>query len=275
MKEEIDRILSEIDIGTKRNRRILLKGIVKWGVVFFSFLTLVVIMSASANSERSLAGLVSIFIGISIIPGFLFIAYTSLYIRPYSPEEIAFKSIVNAVEMLSKSNQPMAYDEAYQCLEKAYQTVRKIRLSELGWYSKTNEPFKRFLENLELVVIPATAKASIRTQHLEEIALAVYSQDPSKIDAINKILENEPSYKKEEKPPKKRGISLKAFIESGIGRPLVSLCLGYGLVLIICLFYALATLQDFLVFARERPDIIIVGGLIASGITFWRTKSES
>jgi len=272
MQGEIDRILSEIDIGTKRFKRELKKRIEEWGIVFFSLLILAAIMCASYPTF--LSGLIQVFAFVMIFPTFFFIVYIYYYVRPYSVEENAFRSIVNAMGMLTKSKQPMAYDEAYRYLEQAYQTLKKIRLSELGWYGKTNTAFKRFLENLELVILPATTKATIKAQHLEEIALAVYSQDPSKIEALNEILENEPSYKREQKPTRKQGISSKAFLESRIGKVLVSLCFGYGLVLVVCLVFVLVTQQDLIVFAKERPDIIILGGLIASGITFWKTKSQ-
>lgn len=272
MQEEIERALSEIDIGTKSHKRRLKKGIVKWGIVFFSLLILAVVFCTS--SPTFLSGLIQAFALLMLLPTFLFMSYVYYYVRPYNAEEKAFMTIANAAEMLAKSKQPMAYNEAYQCLEQAYQTLNKINLSELVWYSRTNSAFKRFLENLELTILPATTKAIVKVQHLEEIALAVYSQDPSKIEAVNEILESEPSYKREEKPPRKQGISLKALLESRIGKVLVSLCLGYGLVLMICLFYVLMTHQDLMVFARERPDIIILGGLIASGITFWKTKSR-
>jgi hypothetical protein len=47
-----------------------------------------------------------------------------------------------------------------------------------------------------MIVLPAIQASVIRIDHLEQIALAVYSLDPAKIDAVNKTLEAESSYKK-------------------------------------------------------------------------------
>ena len=54
------------------------------------------------------------------------------------------------------------------------------------------------------------------------------------------------------------------------GGVIISLCLGYVLILVLSVVYVFATQQNFVVFARGNPDVIIIGGLIASGITFWR-----
>lgn len=40
------------------------------------------------------------------------------------------------------------------------------------------------------------------------------------------------------------------------------------------LIYVLATQQDFMVFAKDRPDVVLIGGLVASGITFWRETKK-
>lgn len=60
--------------------------------------------------------------------------------------------------------------------------------------------------------------------------------------------------------------------ESTIGRVLVSLVLGYGLILIVCAFIVLP--QNLAVFVKEKPETVILGGsAIFSGIMFlWKNR---
>jgi len=62
------------------------------------------------------------------------------------------------------------------------------------------------------------------------------------------------------------------FRETLAGRVLYCLALSYAIVLSVCLVYAAATGQDFVVFARDNPDVVVLGGVFLSGITFWKTK---
>jgi len=193
--------------------------------------------------------------------------------RPLREEYRAFQKVVDAIQILEKSNEPIAYEEAYRCLRHAYK-ILDVKMSELGefplWYNKMKEILEQYHENLELIVLPAIFDSNIEIEHLEEIALAVQSPDLQKMKAINKTLES--SYRKHPKPPRKVRIFARKFRESTIGQVLSSLALGYGLIIVICFIYVSATEQDFMVLLKERPEIVILGGLGISGITFWKTK---
>jgi len=195
-----------------------------------------------------------------------------LLLQPLAEEFHAFQKIARAIQILEKSQEEIAYEEAYRCLKHAYKTLKGIKLDSLVWYKEANENLEGFLENLELIVLPAISTSNIKTEHLEEIALAVISEKPLKIEEVNKTLESESSYEKQKPPPRKMEIFSRKFRESIIGKALISLALGYGLILIICVIYVVATEQNFMVFARERPDIVVLGGLGITGITFWKTK---
>lgn len=211
-------------------------------------------------------------IGIIIFGGIYIGGTIQVLYQPLKLEFHAFQKFAQAIQTLEKSNEPIAYEEAYRFLKHAHKILNKIELGNLEWYNEINETLDQFRENLQLIVLPAVANSNIKKEHLEEIALAVYSTNLPQIEAVNKTLESEPSYKKSKPPPRRIEVFTRIFRESLIGKLLYSLALGYGLVLILCLIYVFATQQDFMIFARENPEIVVLGGLGISGMTFWKTK---
>jgi hypothetical protein len=63
--------------------------------------------------------------------------------------------------------------------------------------------------------------------------------------------------------------------ETTFGSVIYSLVLGYGLILIICMIYIEVTGQDFMTFLKERPEVVILGGGVFSGLTFGRARPHS
>lgn len=270
MQEEIKKALLRLEIEGKGVQRGKPRNILI--IVIFAIFSYLV-----PYFYPQFSGLFIIDIFIIIFGGVYIINAIQVLYQPFifKPEFHAFQEIARAIKILEESSEPIAYEEAYRCLNKAYKTLKKINLDYLEWYEKINQALNRFLENLQLIVLPAIANSNIKTEHLEEIALAVLSVDSSKTEAINTTLESEPSYKKYEPPPRKIEIFKRRFRESTIGNILYSLALGYGLVLAICLIYVVTTQQDFMIFARENPEIVVLGGLVGSGLTFWKTKPQS
>jgi hypothetical protein len=133
-----------------------------------------------------------------------------------------------------------------------------------------NRTFEQLLENLQLIVLPAIKDCLMKKKHLEKIALAIISMSQKKVKEVNKKLESK--YDKAEPESSKATTFLTAIRKSTVGKILGSLALGYGLVLVICLLFVLGTNQDFIPFLKDQPTIVILGGLGASGITFWRAK---
>jgi len=264
MKEEIKGTLLDLRIAETRIRK-------EAGMNSVLFLIIGVLVLVALY----LAGNTGVFIAggiLAIIPcGFLFAIYLDLFFNPLLTHQHAFQKVAQAIEILEKSNAPIAYEEAHRNLEKTLNKLKSIKLIDRIWYNKTNETIKSFLENLEFLVLPALSASNMKTEHLEEIALAIININPEKIKAINETLESDVSYKKLTPPPKWTEAFKTRFRESKILKALYSLVLGYGLILAICSVYVVATQQDFMVFARERPDIVVVGGLIVSGLTFWKT----
>jgi len=216
-----------------------------------------------------------IFVIVFLFGGIYMLDLVDELYQPLKQEFRAFTKIVRAIEILEKSKEPIAYEEAYRCLKKAYE-ILDFEITGLSeWYTKINETLERLRENLQLIVLPATANSKINVGHLEEFALALVSMDSKKIEAVNEILELAPNYEKIKPPPRKMEQFVKTFRESKVRNILYSLVFGYGFILIVCLIYVFFTQQDFMIFARERPEIVITGGLLASGITsvtIWKIK---
>lgn len=268
MRKEIEQILLGIQIEEKNFRKGKAHNILY--IVILAIIFFLVPSYYPPLSSLLGIGLLIIFLG----GGYILLVIPDLY-QPLRREFYAFKKIVRAIEILNKSKETIAYEEAYQCLRHAHKILKKIDLDNLGWYTKINQTLIRFLENLQLIVLPAIANHSIKKEQLEEIAVALLSIDTSNIEAVNKMLETEPSYKKTKPSPPMTEVLTKKLRESIVGKLLFSLALGYGLVLLACLIYVVLTQQDFMIFAKDNPEIVILGGLGISGITFWKTKPQS
>jgi hypothetical protein len=209
--------------------------------------------------------LIGVFIGIVVI-GLPILA------RPLRTEYRAFQRIAHATQVLEKSQDPVAYRKVLRDVTYAYNALSGISLTKgVEWYKKTNETLDKFFKNLEMIVLPAIRDSVIRIDHLEEIALAVYSLDPAKIDAVNKTLEAESSYKKSTVDISKK-ISHRAF---DIFR--IHTTLKYGLVfcslIIACgIFYYMAV--TYLDIQKEY----VFGASVAAFIgllTYFRGKQKS
>jgi hypothetical protein len=198
----------------------------------------------------------------------LFNALPSVY-QPLPKEKQAFIQVFNATEILKKSKEPIAYQEALKYLEKADMILDQQLLSPFKWYEGINQSLFEFRANLKYVVIPSTQGFKIKTEHLEEIALALVKREPEKIMAINQKIGNEPSYVRVQPQPQKPLITI--LKESKLAKIGYSLTLGYILIIGICAIYVVSTGQDFSTFVRANPAIVIGGGLGLSGLTFWKT----
>jgi hypothetical protein len=269
MKDEIEKALVGLQIEGKEARKTKARNIliiVAFAVLFY----LVPYAYPQYSALFVIFALLALFGGIYIV----WDAIPAIY-QPLKPEFYAFKEIARTVQILEKSNEPIAYEEAYRCLRHAHRILENIDLDDLGWYDETNETVKRFLENLQSIVLPAITNNNIRKEHLREIAIALYSMDPSRIAKVNKTLETETTYKKSGPSQTKVEAFTKKLQETTVGNVAYSLALGYGLILGICIIYIALTGQDFMTFVKERPDVVILGGGVFSGLTFWRTKPHT
>jgi hypothetical protein len=185
--------------------------------------------------------------------------------RPLDLEQYAFREVAKAIDVLDVSN-----EEAYNYIEKACDTLKERTLRRVGWYKEANETVSRFLENLQLIVLPAIHDSKMAKEHLQAIALTIASMNIAETKTMNEMLES--NYEKA-KPKAKAIHTLLTTIRTTImWKILVSLASGYVLILAICFLYAIGTSQNFMTFLKDQPAIVILGGLGVSGITFWRTK---
>jgi hypothetical protein len=208
------------------------------------------------------------FSAISVIAGVLGTLYVIFdavpkFIRPLEPEYRAFRKIAEAIDLLEASN-----EEAHDKVKAAHKILNGRILLHIGWYTETNSIFARLLENIELIVLPAIEDLKIKKEDLGKTALAIGNMNPAKAKEVNDFLEK--TYPKAIPEPKTAFLT--EIRESTVGRILGSLVLGYGLIIVVCSLYVIVTDQNLPTFMKEKPDIIILGGLIASGITFWKTK---
>lgn len=194
-EKEIETALVKIEIEAERTRNSTASKIIiiiGFAVSFF--------IAYYFNQQYSLLAFVDVMI---ILLGGIYIVLSGIpkLIQPLAPEYYAVKNIADAIHVLEKLKEDIAYEKAYRKVETAYSTLKDVDLTDgIAWYETTNETFREFLKNLKLIVLPAIKDSNVdsimKIEHLKHIALAIYSLDPAKLDAINKTLETEPSYPK-------------------------------------------------------------------------------
>lgn len=257
MRKEIQNILTTLEIEGKETRKktarnILIVVILATGFYLIPYFYMQ--LSALWAIDFLISG-----IGVGYI---VFEAIPTLY-QPLKKEFYAFKRIARAIEILEKSNESVAYEEAYRCLKHAHKILKDIKLKDLEWYAKTNQTLNRFLENLQLIILPAIAGSYIWKEHLEEIALALSSTNASKIEAVNERLEAEPSYRKAKPPPRKTEIFARKFRESTYAFVFV-LAIGC------CIFFY--TVVNYLEISKDNALIVSVALLIGILTIYFRKQ---
>jgi hypothetical protein len=187
--QQIDSALLELDIKARQKRKSIAYSVII--IVFLASLFFSIpYFYPQYSAIFAIDVLIILFGGV-----FAFIEIPKL-IQPLDPEFRAFRRIAQAIDVLKKSKTDIAYEEAYRDVQRAYETLKNISLSEdITWYKATNDIFKKFLKDLELIVLPAIRKSTIKKEHLEQMALAIYSLDPLKLAEVNKTLETESDYK--------------------------------------------------------------------------------
>lgn len=185
MHDEIKSGLVELDIKARQKRKSIESNI-------FIIIGLAIIFFLIPYFYPQYTVVFAIDVLIILLGGFyLVLGGIPKLIEPLEPEYSAFRKIAQAIKVLEESKKDVAYEEAHRDVERAYETLNSISLSEdIAWYKATNDIFKKFLKDLELIVLPAIGGSIIKIEHLEEIALAIYSLDPAKLDAVNKKLES-------------------------------------------------------------------------------------
>lgn len=191
-EKEIEKRLVTLEIEAKERRKKTERNI----IIVVLLAVLFSLLSYSYPQYVIFIVIDILIITLGVIIGIVFIGLPILA-RPLRTEYRAFQRFAHAIQVLEKSQEPVAYREVLRDMTYAYNALSGISLTKgVEWYNKTNEILDKFLENLEKIVLPAIQDSVIRIDHLEEIALAVYSLDPAEIDAVNKTLEAESSYKK-------------------------------------------------------------------------------
>lgn len=264
MREEIEGKLRVLQIEAKETRK-------RKGLFLLIAITIIAlcILALFYYPQFGLLFIVAVVGGIFVLDGM------NTLFHPLKEEFQAFQNFAHAIELLEKSKDEVVYEEVYRRIKTAYEILKQIDLSELGWYDWSNDVFEQFLDNLKLIILPAVAEGSIKTEHLEDIALALYETDPATLNAVNDKIESEFTYIKKLAGERKITTFGRKVKQSIIGKVLLSLAFGYFFILTASLIYVVLTQQDFMTFARERPDILLTGGLLASGITsvtIWKIR---
>jgi hypothetical protein len=259
IEASIGNILKKLKIEAKKTRKRM-----AYRILGFVALTTVLILIGNFYPQVNALFAIGFLVG---LVGAFYISFFGIsnLIHPLQPEQRAFKKIAEAIDLLEASN-----EEAHDKVEDARKILDDRYLTEIGWYAETNLIFTHLLENIQLIVLPAIDESKIKKEDLEKTALAIASMDPAKAKEVNDLLEK--SYTKAN--PEPSTALLTEIRQSTVGRVVVSLVWGYGLILVVCALYVLGTDQNLATFLKDRPDIVILGGLIASGITFWRTKQS-
>jgi len=249
-------------------------------IIFISTLIIEVITFICADYVGIdwLSGFFAFLFGVTLLGGFFYLGS-----RPWMSESIEMKIFVNlyeAIDMLetySKSKEKVCLKKAVKFIQKAINSIRRfienstsVRCSLFHKEIVSNfEKLKASFQNRILPRVSSAKNLEVSINLLRDIA-NTFGRPEQEIDlnslvSINQQLEK---FKPIELKPEPSFIT--KIKQTTAGRILYSLTLGYLLILIICFVYATGTNQIFATFIRENPEIVIIGGLIASGIAFYK-----
>jgi hypothetical protein len=265
MKDEIKDKLAALRIEGRQTRKRKARNVL---IIF----VIVVVSYFISTLDEQLGNFLAVTFLVGIMGGiYILIDAVPSLVQPLPKESYAFKKMVSAIELLENSKSEVVYIEAANYLKHAHKLLKEIELDELRWYERTNRNVKEFIENLQLVIIPATANAKIELEDLEKSAIALSSMDDTKLAKVNDFFEKKTTYEKTKPPPERTEVIVKKLRESKLSKIGYSLALGYVVIVSICAIYVVLTGLDFLVFIKANPAIVIGGGLGLSGLTFWKT----
>lgn len=124
------------------------------------------------------------------------------------------------------------------------------------------------LENLETFLVPAAREGTLKPETLKVLAGVLSSPSMDGLRKLNSHLETNYT------PDTEHDISLREtyenFRKTRQGRIIESLAFGFGIVLFFSYLYSVATQQDFSVFAKEHPEVVLLGSFTLSGISYFR-----
>jgi hypothetical protein len=263
MKKDLEQHLLEIQLEAKRRRRFALKFVIGDLVVIFVVSLAYFFVSLAENIKSTMPLIVAILI-YSLV--FYFARWL---IRPLAPQERAFVEIFEAIKLLKKSSEKIFLEETLSHLKKAHKLLERVSLEYLNFYMEVNNEVRR-LREITKGVIPALKNGELELAELEEIGSTLAEPTLENLKRTNDQLWE----KYHGKELQEFGLRYHAsrFFAATPGRAVMSLALGYGLIILISFVYCLFVDIDFVLFCKQNPSTIIMGGAILSGISFFGKK---
>jgi len=270
MKKEIEEQLTNINLKgkKKRNSVFLYMFLPSLSVSIMCFIIFIFFTSFLLTSIYfTFVSWVLIF-GVTIT-----MASLSIVIYPFGNEEYCFKNFVEAIHILEKSSKEIAWEASYKKLRKAYNYLNKMELSKRVWYQETNKEINRFKKNLYSIVLPEVKSGSFNKDHLEEIALYILEKNSIGLSKANKLLED--NYKPHEPEPSLKDQIGKSIKEDRRATGAFCILMGYLFIFAACSIFSYLTGQDYMVFIKGNPAIIILGGVAVATLFYqvWKSKT--
>jgi len=197
-------------------------------------------------------------------------------VHPLGPEDRAFCEIYNAIKLFEKSKREIygvnsklkeiVSEETINYLKKAHKLLKRVQLVSTGFYREMNNEVKRLKEIIK-GTIAAAYVGELELTDLQEIASIFINPTLENVRSINNRLWDKYREKEYEEHGLKYVIS--KFYATTPGKIIMSLVFGYGLIVAISVIYCLVVGINFGTFCKGNPSIIIMGGAILSGISFF------
>lgn len=260
MKKDLDQHLLEIRLRAKKGRRAASK-ITAIALAFIIIASIVYLLIPLAENIR-----VTLAATISISTYSIVFQLLPLLIRPLNLEDRAFIEIFEAAKLSEKSSARIFLEETSKHLKKAHKLLGKLHLKYLNCYREVNTEVRKFREIIK-GMMSALNKGELKSYELKEMAYTLAEPTIKNLEETNAKLWD----KYHGKELKEHGLKhyISRFYATSPGRIVMSLTLGYGLIILISFGYCLLVNVDFSVFSIQNPSILIMGGAILSGISFF------
>lgn len=264
MEQNIEDYITEVKLRAKRIRRKSLKFFIT--LLFSSLFLILVRFLVTEYFPTLLIGGTDFILATSGLFFGMALVLVGNIMEPLRLEDKLFIRLYEATKLYEKSTQGVFKEEALGHLKNAYNLLKRIYPDRLSFYKEMNMEIERLTEIIKGIVANAQSN-KLELTDLKKILSVLASPTLANVKAVNDGLWEK--YHGKELQEFGFKYHLSRFYATTFGRGVISLMLGYMLITVISFIYCLLVKVDFILFCRQNPSVIIMGGAILSGFSFF------
>lgn len=191
---------------------------------------------------------------------------------PLDPLDAAFEKVYKAMPYVTPSDLQDTKELSERRLVRRLLTsaLRKLDTSSAQdeLLKEASDLRDKAFKNFENFLLPAARDGTLKPETVRVLANVLSSPSMEGLETLNSHLEA--NYVADTKKEVSLREAYGNFRKTKLGRILESLVFGFGIVIPFSFIYAVATQQDFLLFAKMHPEVVLLGSFTLSGVSYFR-----